>query len=368
MKAKEKTGPALYWEAFWQGIRDLSGLSLGICLAVATMVAGVTFWLFNPATMAGPMGAYIPRSTADAEAFATIEALRLAKAPAEAPQALFFGSSSLAQMIGNAEHLEARLRDISADQWNLRILTTPRQSPFDQMRLIETAISSQTEDSSPIVLAIGIGLSRLGWTPERQRREDDVARIPLASTWAESEMRSLGMNIPSGAMFWTPEQKHFVILNGMKSLTRLVAQRPAKRVIDIYNEPGPDKAQAVVRVTSRIEDAFAQRATFYALQERLVQRIQQTPNIQVVFIEEALSPEVVQAGRFEDELALFRQEVAEMARSQGATFWPVIEQANLETGDYFDALHILKGDAQQICQLRIAEQLARLDPDTVRAR
>lgn len=348
-------------EEFWGGMTDLSALSLAVCLAVFLLMCGVTAWMFSPRTMAGPVGDFIPRSTADADAFALVEALRMAHTPPQAPTVLFLGSSAVAQMVGDGTALQDALAPLpDGARWQVRVLTTPYQSPLDQMRLVETALAGRDADSPPAVVVIGLGLSRLGWTGERLLDTDRASRIPLRSSWAEAELAALGVPPPPRRPLWAIEQRRFVMLNGLESLTRLALQRPAPRVVDIYarGDGMTDEAAALVR--ARIADGLADTEPFFALQRRLAERIGALANTNVVFMEEPLSPAFVAAAGLSDALPGFRDALAAFARSVDAAYWPVIENAGLDQHHFFDPLHIQRGEAQRLCHHQIAGGLAQL--------
>lgn len=348
------------WGEFWAGMTDLSALSLWVMLAVFLPVAGLTIWLFSPGVMAGAMGAFVPRSSRDADAFALVEALRMRQDHGRHPTILFLGSSTVAQMVAEGDWLASALPGDTAGDWRLRILTTPLQSPLDQLRLLETALADRPADAAPVIVVIGMGLTRLGWTDTRMLESDKASRIPLQSAWADAELASRGAVVPQPWSVWVLDHRDFVALNGPKSLIRLALGHPAHRDVDTYargSGPG-ERQQAALR--SSIAAGIAEREDFYALYEHIARRLQSLPGVTVVFLEETLSPDFLQAGGIEAEADRFRNEIGALAARVGAEFWPVVTEAELTSGDYFDALHIREGKAQAACQDRILTHLAPL--------
>ncbi|MBL9058540.1 MAG: hypothetical protein JNK88_00755 [Mangrovicoccus sp.] len=356
------------WGEFWAGFTDLSALSLWIMLAVFGGVSGLTVWLFSPEVMAGPMGAYVPRSGRDADAFALIEALRMRADRGRAPAVVFLGSSTVAQMIAEGQRLDEGL-DEGLDQglsgaiardWDLRILATPLQSPLDQLRLLETALADRPADAAPAIVVIGMGLTRVGWTPARMRDSDKASRIPLASSWADAELASLGAAPSPPLPVWAVEHRDFVALNAPKSLLRLGLDRPARRDADVYARgPAPGEKQIEALGTS-ITAGMAERDGFHSLSERIVQRLQAQPGVTVVFVEEPLSPAFLQDPAIAAAAAQFRDEVTALAARLDVPFWPAVSEAALTPADYFDVLHIREGEPQRACQDRILAHLVPL--------
>lgn len=353
-----------FWGEFWGGITDLSALSLWIMLAVFTGVSGATLWLFSPEVMAGPMGEFVPRSARDADAFALIEALRMRKDRGQRPTVLFLGSSTVAQMVAEGQRLETGLNTGldggAAGDWDLRILATPLQSPLDQLRLLETALADRPADAAPVIVVIGMGLTRLGWTPARMREGDKASRIPLASAWAEAELAAPDAAAPRPWPVWALAHRDFVALNAPKSLLRLALDRPARRDVDSYARgiaPGRKQTDAL---RASIAAGMAERDSFHALTGRILDRLQALPGVSVAFLEEPLSPGFLQDPAIAADAALFRDEITALAARAGVPFWPVVREAALGPGDYFDDLHIREGDPQIACQDRILSHLVPL--------
>ncbi len=348
------------WGEFWAGVTDLSALSLWIMLGVFTGVSGVTVWLFSPETMAGPMGAFVPRSGRDADAFALVEALRMREDNGRSPTVVFLGSSTVAQMIAEGERLDRGLSVGSSRDWDLRILATPLQSPLDQLRLLETALSDRPAEAAPVIVVIGMGMTRVAWTQDRMLHSDKASRIPLASAWADAELAALGAAPSKPVPVWAVEHRDFVALNAPKSLLRLALRRPAQRDADSYargTAPGPKQVDGL---RAAISAGMAGREDFHALSERILRRLQAVPGITVAFVEEPLSPEFLQDPAIASDAALFRNEIVALAARAGVPFWPAVSEAALAPGDYFDVLHIREGDPQVACQDRILAHLVPL--------
>lgn len=369
-KAKAKPSKiAAIWAEFWAGFTELAALSLWICGGVAVCVAAFTLYLFRPEAMSGTLGNYVPRSPADAHAFAMVQALRMAKTPPSAPTIVFLGSSAVAQMVGDGEAMREMLRTKGLSEWHIVQLTTPLQSPLDQIRLAQTALSGQSENSPPVIVVIGVGLTRLGWTDERLLRGEASHLVPLASTWSEAELQQIGAQ-PSVPQvwpwhfwpwhFWALENREFVALNGMVSLLRFAVQRPARQKVDIYADgagPLPEMRSVVIR---QVHKGAAEQAGYFSRLARFAAQLQALPHVSVVFMEEPLAPSLVAEGGLGAVMASFKVGLAQLGRETASDIWPVVSEANLSDALYYDDIHIRRGDAQQRVRLAMVEHIARL--------
>ena len=105
--------PAPLWRRLlaeaWRGATEPSAPLLAVCLIAFAATLALGAWMFTPQAMAGPAGDYIARSGQDGDAFATVNAIRLARRPQHAPTLVVLGTSTIAQGLGG-EHVVARRR------------------------------------------------------------------------------------------------------------------------------------------------------------------------------------------------------------------------------------------------------------------
>lgn len=195
-KLKPPTRALPFWQqaagALWQGFSEPSMLAFRVFLVALAATLVFCLWFFSIATLAGPMGRYLPRSALDAEGFATHEALRTGHEMPRHPRLIILGTSTVAQAIGSGVAMEKQIDAGTGKDWQVVMLVTPLQSPVEQFALIETALASQTADSPPVIVALGFGVQRLRWTPEQTLRFVTHPRLGLSSDWADDEVRAIG--------------------------------------------------------------------------------------------------------------------------------------------------------------------------------
>lgn len=329
----------------------LVGLGLGIF---------ALFWFFSPSTIAGPMGAYLPRSSSDAAAFATREALVLGRTPVRAPRMLILGPSTIAQAIALGDTLSTEIESNSGIPWNVHVLTTPVQSPFDQMALIETALKNHDPEGPPVLIVLGVGLQRLGWSMERLTEYESMARIGVRSDWVDEEMLMLGMQPRARTGIYLLDNYRFVIGERTETIVRLALQRPVPRTVDIYSKgqsmnlgERPYKSM-LFQITAGQADA----STYFELHARLAERLEAFPGVYLAFIEEPLAPDFLAARGLLDEQAGMHVALREFTRRIGAVYWPVVTEAGLQPADYHDNLHLKRGPAQERVQRALARHVS----------
>ncbi len=180
----------------WQGFSEPSALAFRTFCLSLVLTLGLCLWFFSPATLAGPMGAFLPRSAHDSEGFATLAALRTGGVAPELPRLILLGTSTIAQATGAGAVLRDRIGVGTGQKWEVVNLATPLQSPTDQFALIETALASQTAESPLALVAVGFGVQRLRWTTEQTLEFFTRARLGVSSGWADDEARLLGGAVP----------------------------------------------------------------------------------------------------------------------------------------------------------------------------
>ena len=367
-KAKAKPGPKplVGWRAdlaaFWSGFSRPSFLAFGVFCGSAAASLILCLWFFSEASIAGWYGRYLPRSGLDAEGFATREALKAAHEDVKYPRLFLLGTSTVAQAVGSGKELEKMIKDLTGQEWRVVVLTTPLQSPTDQFALIDRALETQRADSPPVVVAVGFGLQRLRWTPEQTLSYAYNRRLGLRSDWEDAEVRALGGAPLPRTGSYLPDNRSFVLVNGSEALLRLVLRRPAVRLVDQYAagpRAFPSQEMRDIMGTG-IRDNFRNRRAYFAQIDRLATNLATRPNVDLVLIEEPLSPGLIanqHLGAVHDRMS---QDLAEFALSNGIGYWPVSTEAQLTSADYFDDLHVLEGNEQDLLRAMLARHMKQL--------
>jgi len=364
--AKPGPKPLAWWrsdlDAFWQGFSQPSALAFAFFCGSAVLSLVVCLWFFSETTLSGWYGRFLPRSGLDAEGFATRVALQSAQEDVAFPRLILLGTSTVAQAVGSGAGLEATIREKTGQDWRVLVLTTPLQSPADQFALIDRALENQQPDSPRVVVAVGFGLQRLRWSADQTLKYAIERRIGLRSDWEDAEVRALGGKPLPRIGFYPWDNMQFVLVNGSEALLRLVLNRPATRIVDQYAIGRKSPPSDVLRdlIGQGIRDNFPDRATSFAQIDRLAADLATRSNVDLVLIEEPLSPALIMDQKLERIHDQLSRELAEYAASHGIGYWPVSTEAQLTAADYFDDLHVLVGKEQDRLRLVLALHLVQL--------
>lgn len=317
----------------------------------------LALWFFTPDRLSGPMGDYLPRSGRDAEAFAMVEALRVARDGGHTPTIVVLGPSTLGQAIGAGDTLMRRLKEVGLDGWRLAMLTTPLQSPLDQFALLDTALRGRTAESAPVFVLIGTGPTRPGWSaPDRQLEAEFRGRIGLTSTWERKERELLGDDLPELWHVPLVDNRKFFILNGTEAMLRLLLLRSAEREIDSYahGKPNPEVMPAVASSIA----ALPERMDPYLQQMgRLLDQLGTVPGVHVALIEEPISPSFLRDYQLGTVVERLRAATEAAARQRHIRYFPLLATSRLTAADYHDILHLRPGPAQAAYQDALADRL-----------
>ena len=360
---KPAARPKPFWQqaagAFWHGFSEPSMLAFQVFCASLIATLAFCFWFFSDTTLAGPLGRYLPRSGLDAEGFATHEALRSGLYPPQRPRLFVLGTSTVAQALDTGTTLHDRILAGSGQDWEVVMLTTPLQSPVDQFALIERALASQTADSPPALVAVGLGVQRLRWTDDQTMKFVAQPRLGLRSDWADDEVRRLGGTPAQRSGVYVFDNLPFVLINGSKALIRLVTQTPARRLIAQYAlgpaKPPDTKLRAMLG--REIRAGIDREPAYFAQIRRLQQHVLRRPNTTLVMIEESLSPGLIDAQGLDDLQSGLAADFASAFRDPPLDFWQIVTEAQLTGSAYFDDLHILPGAAQDKVQSALADHV-----------
>jgi hypothetical protein len=336
--------------AFWAGFSQPSALAFGVLASAFAASLALCVWFFSESTLAGPMGAYLPRSPLDAEGFATTEALRAGHTPPSRPRLFVLGTSTVGQAIGSGKAVHDMIQEQSGQDWEVILLTTPLQSPLDTFALLDRALQSQTADSPPAMVVLGSGILRLRWNVAQMLEFAAMPRLGLRSDWHDAEVViNGGTPVPRhGVYLW--DNLSFVLINGSESLLRLAMLHPAKRVVDQYARQG-----LTPQTRSKIRDAIGQEIRtaidtemplYLAQLARLKTLLDSRPNTRLILIEEPLSPGLIDTQHLQWVQVTFDTRLAAFLADHAVPYWPMRSEAALGDNDYFDDLHIKPGPAQ----------------------
>lgn len=344
------------WSAFWDGFSRPSPLGAVTGMISFGAAVGIAAWFFSPATLAGPMGDYMPRSAKDAHGFATLNALRLAADWVDQPTVLAFGSSTIAQSLGTGRTLTDQITEATGQDWQFITFAAPEQSPLDQMVLLDTALTGSRPDAPPVVVLLSASALRMTWTIPRMLRPSFISRIGVKSDWAVAELARMGADLDRPRGIYVADNFGFIALRGTEVVARLMLGMPATQTPAVYGD-GPIRtgdARVAQVAPDRFVEGQANTAVYFDLLGTLIHRIQAAENVHVVLIDEPFAPDAFAALGLTDVLAEGAAQITDFADGIGVEYWTPAADAALTRADFRDALHVVRGQPQRRIQRALA--------------
>ena len=347
-----------YLSQFWLGFTELSRTAFLTMVVAVVLTASAMLWFFSPSTLSGSEGDYAARSAYDAEAFVTLEAMRLAAKKQDRPRLLLFGSSTLAQSLGDPRALEDLLGNkFGAGDWDVHMLAAPLQTRLDQLTLIQTILANRKADDPPVVIAIGIGAHRLGFYTPRLIELEQTGRLGIRSDWADGELAELGAQPRGRSRFYVFENLQFVVNHMPTTFLRFILRSPAERRIAAY-APGQElpvvyRPRDITR--AQIENGRYGLELYARFMMRLHDRLEAMPNVHLIFVDERLSPDFLANSGLLGMADLLNSLFATRVEGFGAPFIEMMKETDLSPADYYDDYHIKNGEPQR----RVRESFAK---------
>lgn len=216
--------------AMWRGLVEPSTLAFTTMLGVFVTVSLLIGVALTPATIAGPLGAYFPRSIKDSEGFATREALQLATSTAtDRPRLIVIGNSIVAQSFASGALTSRDLAEATGRPWHVSMLTTPLQGPLDEAALADVATQTR-----PAVVMLSLGFERYGAPPGEYRKLYQLRRLGLRSEWADGAARALGISPFPLTGIYAVDNSSFLLRNAGAAGLRLLSQSALVPRVDTF--------------------------------------------------------------------------------------------------------------------------------------
>lgn len=345
---------------FWAGLSEPSRLA-AVMLAIGIAISlSFLLWLFNPTTLCGPLGAYLPQNRIDSHAFVTVDTLRLARSKQTRPRILMLGASTIEQPFGDGQSLHRAIEGQSGQDWEVHVLAAASQSPLEQMSILETALAGRGPEDPSVVVTMTAGLWRATWTRERMLGPEPLGRLGLRSKWADEEMQHLGGTPGLRTGFYVADNFRFLATNSIMTLRQLALNSPSERLFSPHARTPPRTGQARFRrgTPEAIEGALTEFDAYIAQLERMILRLQDVPGVQLVLFEDLMSPDVPDLLGIEDHVHELDRRILEVSSRHNVPFWRIGSDAELGPNDYNDAVHTKTGEPQGKVVAVTAERFA----------
>ena len=353
-------------QAFLDGFVESSRAAFFAMLAGMGLMIALAAWYFSYATLSGPSGAYLARSSADVDGHATYRALQLGGQVDNRPTVLILGSSVSASAFAFEDLTAEAISNETGQDWRVGLLTTALQSPVDQFALIETALQSADRKTQPVVIVLGVDVTLNGWTPEKILEIDSEPRLGIRSDWADDEIARLGGTPRPRSSFYIAENWRFFIVNGGKAMMRFLTRTAAVPRLDIFapDENLPRNQRDGDLIANQIRTSFKPDNDGILESLRVLSdHLDSFDNARLILLHELPSPDLVKDAQLEDIIAAERARYIDFAQEIGAQYWSPFTELNIPAEAFHDSYHIGQAVTQQRLRAALARQIADLTRD-----
>lgn len=340
--------------AFWRGFVTPSRFAFTLTVAVFAATAALACLLITPATLAGPMGVYLPRSTKDTEAFATREALQLAITPVadSAPRLYVVSDSILAHVFASDEQTAQAMAAVTSRPWRVAFLTTPLQGPLDEAALAEYATKQR-----PGVVVLSLGFDRFGLKKDDLVAQYRMGRVGVRSDWADKAVASLDEEPQGRTGIYVIDNRNFLLRNVSVAMARALVRKPAERRIDAYLMHPPLDAAGLAgqreAVLKHLRGPTQADDVGVKLLGETVQRLEANGNV-VVFVENPVSEDLYEGAADRARYAAYLKRSEAMATAMGGTYCRLAASFQPAPAQFPDYIHVDDPDAQAKLRLALA--------------
>lgn len=358
--ASPKQRLGLHLQAFWAGFTQPNPFSFLLMLAVFCGTVAVLVVCARPALFVGTLGDYIPRSSDNDEAFATIEALRLAdphRPVGNASRLFVLGNSRIAQTFANDKLLKKDLQNVTHKDWDVFFLTTGRQGALD-----ETALADYATKRQPGVVVLSVSFDRYENDVHEYMKYYRMSRIGYRSDWADEQVRDILHQRPRRRTgIYIVDNRRFILLNASSTALRLLAHKPAHRKIDSYIFEQNPRRLALYRseILKSLRLNHKPGKLGVSFLEDTTRRLKQRGN-RVVLFDIPISAAILTNPVDRERYATHLKEAAALSAKLGARYCRPTAEDMPPSDAYRDYYHIADPASQERLRMVLARCVASL--------
>jgi hypothetical protein len=359
LRARVQARTGAWLAGVWQGFVTPSLMSFVTMLVMAALCTAAVCLVVTPRFIAGPLGAYLPRSENDTEAVATRKALRLSSAPAVAgaPARLCMVSNSvLAHSFADEAATAAELKQATGRPWEAVFLTTPLQGPIDEAALADFATRQR-----PCVMVLGLSFDRFEVTPREALRLDAMVRLGIISPWANGEREDLGGKPRRASGVYAIDNSPFLLREAPSFLARMALGDAAHPRVDAYQPREPLNGHELETRKAVILSGLHRSADNVLAEKLLADLVTHLHerHVPIVFVEEPVSPALFTTPRDRAEYQAYLARSAATARSLGGAYCRPADVVPPPAAAYPDYLHLVDRQTQAAMRRALADCVAR---------
>lgn len=364
MVADQKLKPyRIYWSQFIQGLTQPSLPALIGTVVVATSVFCCCLIVITP-TFIGTTGyGYFINGSTDEYGYLTSEVLRIKLIHSQSISIALVGESSLREAISDVTYLNQLVEKQIGQPVNSYDLMAGSLSHWEAVCILDNL---NKNFRGVVVLYI---------SPNALARENDYLaelvrypRLALDCPSFEAEVRIAGLTIPKRFNNYFLNHYLFFIARQSALLNCITGQVQLERHKialweSVMNSQRWQSAIQRVKQWLEGENYHHNRQANFGVYARLIQRLQQSKQIQVALVESIRNPKIESiiyatpaAKQLYNE---YQMDMKEFVHKNNIVYWDIGKQIHLQPDDFVDHTHLKNHQARQRYTLAFAKLLAK---------
>lgn len=343
----ERFAPIIAFTSFWRGFVTPSWVALCLTIITCAVTGVLVFSLFTPTRLAGPLGAYLPRSTHDTEGFATRDALALSRNSASSsrlPALYVIGDSIMAHMFASDVLTARALRAVTGQSWHVSFLTTPLQGELDEATLADYATRMQ-----PGVVVLALSIDRFDEQPASLIELYWMGRLGLRSDWADQDVAMLGGQLRKRTGIYAVDNGQFLLRNVASMVIHMIfGKGPVRRIDDFVPSRGfdpkslEDQREAMLRA---LRNPMHSNSLGIRLLAETVRRLR-ARGTKVVFVEQELNAKLFNESVDRSKYEEYLQNSPAIAKALGGAYCRLGKFYRPAPAAFADYIHIINKVSQ----------------------
>ena len=339
------------WAGFTQpSLFALCTMAVMVIVTVIAVLVSVT-----PEKLSGPFGAYLVKTSNDAEGAATKNAYILVdprKPVSTTPHLYVVGNSLIAQAIADGPKLDKALEADTGQSWDTYFLTTGSQGPLDEAALVDYATMHQ-----PGVVVLPINFDRFDDDVQDIMKFYRMGRLGFRSDLADNQVKHILKQRPRRRTgIFIVDNRFFFLRNASIIGLRFLTQQPAEQRIDAFVfKPTPEKLVTYKRdIVGALRQNYQHPELATALLKDTVKTVEARGS-KVVFFQVPISQTLLDNPADYKRFQLHMAKSEEFAKRLGSVYCKHPGDNVLPTRLFSDYYHI----ADPVWQEKLRKVLAR---------
>ncbi len=343
--------------AFLSGLTTPSLLSTGLALLFGLFVFSSLFFL-TERFVGSPLAAYAAQGSRDHPVFASSDVVRLRALPPEGqpPLLAIVGASVTRSSFGTEAEIEKAMLEATGQPVEVVILATGLQGLVEHISIIESLMTGR-----PTWFVLGLGPSRFCRTPEMIQEEILEPNLGFRSAEVRGYAEAAGLRPFESTGYFLLDNLSFWLARLPEILPNVVKGMPEQA-----ETTWRDRRMSQEKLQRRFRNAASRYARLDAnfednleLVDRLVERLEAHPEVDLTIVENAVNPVFLRDWMGEDFYATYLDRMRDWTEERQVDYLTLALDEGFADEDYFDWAHVSSPDAISRLRAGLVAHLAK---------